>query len=180
VWALLAALLLSGPWRFLFGAVAGSDAAASRPADCLPGREVPVLDSPHVPQSRLPSVTDNSVPPTSGPHFAFTVAPGIYAGPLSPGLTVHAMEHGHVVIQYAPGTDAGTVGRLERLAKRYGRDVILAPYPGLERGVALTAWGRVDLLQRYDERRAAAFVERLRNRYSHGWTRPDDCPPAGG
>jgi hypothetical protein len=81
-------------------------------------------------------------------------------------------------VHYAPDTDHRTVRRLERLAKRYGDDVILAPYPGLERGVALTAWGRLQLQPRYDERRAGEFVERLRNRYVHGWARPDDCPAA--
>ena len=166
---------LSGPWRFLVGSVTGSP-ATSRPAPCLPGSAVPVMDSPHVSAAELAAVRYNSVPPTSGPHFGFTPAPGIYAGPLSEGLTVHAMEHGHVVIQYAPDTAPDTVRRLQRLAKHYGRDVILAPYPQLGHGIALTAWGRIDLLDSYDEGRAATFVEALRGRYVHGWTRPDGCP----
>jgi hypothetical protein len=85
------------------------------------------------------------------------------------------MEHGHVVVQYAPDTPRGTVRKLEHLAKRYGSDVILAPYPGLRHGVALTAWGRIDVMPGYDEHRAATFVERLRDRYDHGWTHRDDC-----
>jgi hypothetical protein len=175
---LLAAVLLSGPWRFLLGSVTGSPALAYRSAPCLPGQEVPIMDSPHVSPATLETVRYNSVPPTSGPHYAFTVAPGIYSEPLSPGLTVHAMEHGHIVVQYAPDTPKPTVRLLEHLAKRYAADIVLAPYPGLDHGIALTAWGRIDIMTRYDEHRASDFVERLRNRYVHGWTRPDDC--AGG
>jgi hypothetical protein len=173
--AIVVAVLLTGTWNFLLGSVTGST-ATTRPAPCLPGREVPVLDSPHIPPAKLASVRYNSIPPTSGPHFAFTLAPGIYTEPVSEGLSVHAMEHGHVVIQYAPGTPRPTVQRLQRLAKRYGRDVILAPYPKLNSGIALTAWGRIDLLDRYDESRTTSFIERLRNRYVHGWTRTIDCP----
>jgi hypothetical protein len=115
------------------------------------------------------------VPPTSGPHYPFTVATGVYAEPLAEGLTVHAMEHGHVVVQYAADTPPGVVAQLAGVARRYGKDVVLAPYPKLSRGIALTAWGRIDVLDRYDERRVTTFVERLRGRYEHRWTRPDDC-----
>jgi hypothetical protein len=172
------AFALAGPWGFLFGSVAGSP-ASERDAACLPGQAVPIMDSPHISAEELADVRYNSLPPSSGPHFGFTIATGIYTEPVSAGLTVHAMEHGHVVIQYAPDTPPRTVQELERLAKRYGRDVILAPYPELERGIALTAWGRIDVLERYDEHRATEFVERLRNRYHHGWTRPSECPSRG-
>jgi hypothetical protein len=165
----------AGPFRSVSGAVAGS-AAARRDSPCLPGRAVPILDSPHVSPARARSVRYNSLPPTSGPHFAFTIATGIYTSPIAEGLTVHAMEHGHVVIQYAPGTPRGDVDALTRTARRYGADVVLAPYPKLRTGIALTAWGRIDLLDHYDQARISTFVERLRGRYVHGWTRADDCP----
>jgi hypothetical protein len=68
------------------------------------------------------------------------------------------------------------VDALTRVAKRYGDDVILAPYPPLAAGIALTAWGRIDQLDRYDEPRIAEFVEQLAGRYNHGWTTGEDCP----
>jgi hypothetical protein len=171
---------VAGPGSFLLGSVTGS-AATTREAPCLPGREVPVMNSPHVSPAELAGVRHNSFPPTSGPHFGFTVAPGIYRNPVPAGLTVHAMEHGHVVIQYPAGAPPELVRRLEPLAKRYAGDVILAPHPELDRGVALTAWGRIDIIEgEYDQRRAVEFVERLRGRYDHGWTRAADCPPAAG
>lgn len=168
------AALLAGPYSLLLGSVVGSEAAA-RPAACLPGQEVPVMESPHVSPAAARSVRYNSTPPTSGPHYAFTVAPGRYGEPVADGLTVHALEHGHVVIRYAPGIPPEAVTRLEGLARRYGRDVVLAPYPGLPAGIALTAWGRIDLLEGYDEPRITSFVERLRNRYIHGWRQASDC-----
>jgi Protein of unknown function (DUF3105) len=184
VWVGALTALLAGLGRFPVGAVTGSavssgavtgGAVSARYAPCLPGQEVPVLASPLIPAARLASVRYNSVPPTSGPHFAFTVATGIYSAPVSTGLTVSALERGHIVVQYAPGTSRATVRRLERLAKRYGKDIVLAPYPPLRDGVAVTAWGRIDVMNRYDDRRAATFVKRLRNRYVYGWTSADDC-----
>jgi hypothetical protein len=133
------------------------------------------MDSPHIAAAEADSVKYNSLPPTSGPHFAFTVATGIYDRPVSEGLTTHAMEHGHVVIQYAVTVPEREVTELTRLARRYGADVVLAPYPPLPDGIALTAWGRIDVLDRYDERRTIAFIEQLRGRYHHGWTSGRDC-----
>jgi hypothetical protein len=170
-----AAALLTGPYQALFGTVAGSDAEAAREAPCLPGDPVPIMDSPHISESEVGSVSYNSMPPTSGPHFAFTVAPGVYDTPVPDGLAVHALEHGHVVIRYADSLPDREVAALARVARRYGADVVLAPYPEVA-GIALTAWGRFDLLDRYDEDRVIGFVEALRGRYDHGWTTARDCP----
>jgi hypothetical protein len=95
--------------------------------------------------------------------------------PVPDGLAVHALEHGHVVIRYAGGVPTSEVAALARIARRYGADVVLAPHPALERGIALTAWGRIDLLDRYEQDRVVAFVEALRGRYDHGWTSEQDC-----
>jgi hypothetical protein len=173
--AVVLALLATGPYQFVFGSVVGSP-AARRDSPCLPGRAVEILDSPHISPAQASSVRYDSLPPTSGPHYAFTIATGVYTDPVPDGLTVHALEHGHVAIQYAPGTARDEISALTRLAKRYGADVVLAPYPKLNAGIALTAWGRLDLLDHYDQRRIGSFVERLRGRYVHGWARPDDCP----
>ncbi|MFI5496819.1 DUF3105 domain-containing protein [Actinoplanes sp. NPDC051859] len=178
--AATAVTLQSG--SFLIGSVTGS-ASGTRAAPCLPGREIPVMDSPHIAESQIAAVRYNSVPPTSGPHFSFTVAPGIYPDPVPDGLAVHALEHGHIVIRYGDGTSPQAVDRLRRLSKQYGRDVVLAPYPSMGSVVALTAWGRLAEvpadLDDAREREIVDFVEGLRNRYVHTWTRADDCPPSG-
>jgi len=103
------------------------------------------------------------------------VYPGIYSAPVPDLLAVHALEHGHVVIQYGSGVTAGVVAQLTHLSKVFAGDTLLALRPSLERGIALTAWGRIDRFIEYDERRVIEFVEQLRGRYNHGWTGPDAC-----
>jgi hypothetical protein len=172
--------LLAGPYQSLLGTATGSTAQPARLAPCLPGTAVDIMDSPHIAQSAADTVTYHTTPATSGPHFAFTAATGVYQRPVLQGLTVHALEHGHVAIQYAPGTDQRQVEQLARLARRYPADVILAPNPAIENGIALTAWGQLDHLESYDETRITRFVEALRGRYQHGWISDQDCPEPTG
>jgi Protein of unknown function (DUF3105) len=163
-------------WRLITASAAGS-VAPDRVSSCLPGTAVPILPSPHVSQAAIASARYNSAPPTSGPHFPFVIAPGIYDSPIPDGLALHAMEHGHIVVHYAAGISSNELEALQRLAKRYSRDVVLAPYPHLATPIVLTAWGRIDRLTDFDEFRITTFVQQLRGRYDHGWTRPDDCGP---
>src|SRR5207253_10051135 len=73
------------------------------PCNRLPGRAVPILrDIHHIAYVDAPHVPYDSVPPTSGPHVPFVVAPGPYGSPIPEALQVHDLEHGHVLIQYAP------------------------------------------------------------------------------
>jgi Protein of unknown function (DUF3105) len=172
----IATLLALGPYNFSSATITGSK-ATQRNSPCLPGTAVPILDSPHISPARATSVHYDSVPPTSGPHFAATIATGVYPNPIPEGLTVHAMEHGHIVIQYAPNLPPDQVTALNLIARRYGADVVLAPYSKLTSGIALTAWGRIEQLDHYDEGQAVTFIEGLRGRYVHGWTYADDCSP---
>ena len=100
---------------------------------------------------------------------------GTYDSPLPPGEFVHAEEHGHVVIVYAPGTPRATVAGLEQVAKSYPGDVVLTPYGGIPHGIALAAWGRLETLDRTDRARIDAFVVALRGRYDHKWIRSGEC-----
>lgn len=168
--------LVAGRYQLLAGTVTGSTAGQLRTAPCLAGEPVAIMESPHVAPTEWDRVRYNSDPPTSGPHFSFTVATGVYDAPIPAGLSVHAMEHGHVVIQYQPATvPEPEVAGLIRLAKRHSADVILAPQPDLAHGIALTAWGRIDLLDNFDEDRIVAFIIDLAGRYDHGWTTDDPC-----
>jgi hypothetical protein len=176
VLGLLAAVvpMVTTLWPTVVGGLTGS-ATASREAPCLPGRAVPLMNSPHISWTAAATVTYNSTPPTSGPHFGFTLATGVYDTEIPDGFTVHALEHGHIAIQYAPDVTPPTVAALISLAKRHSAELILAPYQRLEHGIALTAWGRIDLLDGFDEARIERFVETFQGRYHHGWTRPDPC-----
>jgi hypothetical protein len=118
----LAASLLNGPIDLIVGTAAGSS-GVDAPHPCPRGDTVPILDSPHVSQEKAASVRYNSDPATSGPHFSFSITPGIYADPVPPGLAVHALEHGHVAVLYARNTPDSSVRRLEAIARRYAAHV---------------------------------------------------------
>jgi len=140
-------------------------------AVALTGAEVPMLPSPHIPFLGAPHAPYNSIPPTSGPHVPWVVMTGIYTQPIPDELGVHALEHGHIGIQYAPAIPAAQVAVLREIALRFPRDVVLAPYPKLRSGIALTAWGRIDMLRSADRTAVVAFIVDVRGRYNHGWSR---------
>jgi hypothetical protein len=148
---------------------AGSAPPVPAAGTVLPGQEVPTLEGRHIPYLGAEHEPYTTVPPTSGPHVPFTVAPGVYREEIADELQVHALEHGHVLIQYAPGTPSDVVDDLEDVARRYPRQVIVAPYDGLTSGIALTAWGRIDRLDTVDRARIDAFVEAFAGRYDHGF-----------
>ncbi len=89
-----------------------------------------------------------SNPPTSGTHFPTWYEDGIYAAGTTPelGRLVHALEHGRINLQYAPGTPAPTIAQLELLVNEldHGYHLLLfqnetaMPY-----AVAATAWGQL-------------------------------------
>lgn len=168
------AALTSTQYRTVVGSLAGSS-AVQRSDSCLPGTAVPVIDSPHVSEEQASRARYSSVPATSGPHYAFAANTGIYASPVPEPSFVHTMEHGHVVIAYAPSLPAADVRQLETITRSHSEDVLLTPYPGLERGVALAAWGRLQTLDRVDEQTVVAFVTGLAGRYDHGWV-GEPCP----
>jgi hypothetical protein len=136
----------------------------------LPGQEVPILPSYHIPYIGAPHIPYNSLPPTSGPHVPWVIMTGIYSQRVPNELLVHALEHGHINIQYAPRTPAAQVAVLRSIALQFPRDVVLVPYPELRSGIALTAWGRIERLRFADRGAIATFIVDLRGRYNHGWS----------
>ncbi len=118
---------------------------------------VPILPSPHVAlgTSHTPY---NSDPPTSGPHTDGLASWGVHAEPIPKEMQVHNLEDGGVVINYSCQDCPELVERLKAIAGRYDR-VVLAPYAGLERRIALTAWGRLDKFDQLDEARIVKFIK---------------------
>jgi hypothetical protein len=168
---LVALLLLSGACGPRPPASIGGTGGA------LPGQEMPTLPSPHIPYLGAAHLAYNSIPPTSGPHVPQTVAPGVYREAIPDELQVHALEHGHVLVQYSAATPAGEVRLLEGIARHHLREVIVAPYGNLETGIALTAWGRLEYLDTVDAAAVDAFIRAFAGRYDHGW-RPGRAPVA--
>lgn len=118
---------------------------------------VPIVPSPHVPLG-TPHPPYNSDPPTSGPHAPGLARWGVYTEPVSKELQVHNLEDGGVVVQYSCQDCPDLVKQLTTIAERYDH-VILAPYPGLDRKIALTAWGRIEKFDEFDEARIVKFIK---------------------
>ena len=103
-------------------------------------------------------------PPTSGPHLPESPAWG-EQGALSETLQVHALEHGGVLVQYnCPTPCQELVSNLRSITRDYDSKVILAPYSAMSSRIALTSWGKIDLLDAFDLDRIEEFVKKNRNR----------------
>ncbi len=134
---------------------------AYRAAATLPGAAVAELGNEHIPTETTPHVPYNTDPPTSGPHLPHIAPWGIHTTPIVKELQVHNLEDGGILVQYncdCPDLAA----KLAEIVKRYDKNVILAPYPGMKSRIALTAWGRIDEFEELDERRVVRFIEAFR------------------
>lgn len=102
----------------------------------------------------------NSKPPTSGWHYGDAVAPaGVSANPIPNEVQVHNLEHGEIMVQYdCPEGCQDMITQLEGIVRSYRSKVILAPYPGLDRRIALTAWGKIAFLDAVDEPFIRRFI----------------------
>ncbi len=109
------------------------------------------LSDPHPPYS--------SLPPTSGPHMGRRARWGIHKDPIPDEVQVHNLEDAGVMVQYNCGDCGILIRRLESIVGRYDEYVVLAPYPRLDRKIALTAWGRIDKFDQFDEKRIVKFIE---------------------
>lgn len=129
----------------------------------LPGTPIASLGNDHIPAIGIPHFPYNSDPPTSGPHVGYLAQWGIHAGAIPKELQVHNLEDGGVLVQYiCPEGCSDLVEKLQAIVSRYNRQVILAPYPGMDRRIALTAWGRIDKFGEFDEQRILRFIKAYR------------------
>jgi hypothetical protein len=110
-----------------------------------------------------PSEGYSTTPPTSGPHLPQAPPWGVQ-DEISEPLQVHALEHGGVLVQYnCPESCAVLVSRLNSIGTRYESKVIVAPYSKMTALIALTSWGKIDLLDEFDVGRIEKFIEKNRN-----------------
>ncbi len=143
-----------------------------------PGRAVPIQGSAHI-EKGATHVAYNSKPPTSGPHWNIAgeapVPWGIYKEPIVDEAQVHNLEHGGIMIQYNCRDCPELVAQLEGFYNRYvpehplplfrnSSKIIVAPYYDMPSRIALTAWGRIDQFNDYDEERIVKFVEAFRDK----------------
>ncbi len=117
-------------------------------------------DSDH---SGVPAAGYSTSPPTSGPHSP-NVPDWGEQDEVAEILQVHALEHGGVLVQYnCPSACPGLVANLRSITRDYDSKVILAPYSRMETRIALTSWGKIDLLEEFDRGRIEEFVKKNRN-----------------
>jgi hypothetical protein len=114
----------------------------------------------------------NTVPPTSGPHYAVPAVWGAYSEPLQEARVVHNLEHGGIFIQYGSDVPAASVEQLRSFYEDHTRGTLLAPYPSLGKQIAVGAWtapeddpdnGSAHLMkcEQFDEKAFSAFFDEL-------------------
>jgi hypothetical protein len=169
--------------RIIIGVVAVVAVAAvvffvTRQVDNQPGKFVAIQGQTHI-EKGTAHVAYNSTPPTSGPHWNIggeaPVAWGIYKEPIPDEAQIHNLEHGGVAIQYNCRDCPDLVAQIENFYNTWtpqhrlalfpaSTKVIVAPYPNMTTRIALTAWGRIDTMDSWDEERAVKFIEAWRNK----------------
>jgi hypothetical protein len=110
----------------------------------------------------------NSDPPTGGWHYDTPWDPGFYEQPVADEYLVHNLEHGHVVISYdcsKLADCAGAKAQIRQLMQRYNNwKLVAVPRVNADAAIALTAWGRLEKLDGYDEAKMTAFINAWRDR----------------
>ena len=104
--------------------------------------------------------------PTSGPHDRIWAEPGFYDAPPPRTRTVHALEHGNIVIYYdSPGADVlDTLKAWTKLYVGQWDGMLTVPKRGLGESIVLTAWVKELRQDRFDPASAAAFIDAFRGR----------------
>lgn len=156
---------------FLFLRAQGVFDAAPIGASVIPGQveanvgqKVDIQGSGHLTAGQR-FTSYSTTPPSSGPHDQSTLPYGVYSSPVSDERMVHSLEHGAIFIGYN-GLSAADEAQLKAIPRRWPAGpfgtvkIIVAPYPRLDQGtIALTAWGYIDKMQQYDERRILGFIK---------------------
>ncbi|MGH8953222.1 MAG: DUF3105 domain-containing protein [Acidimicrobiia bacterium] len=113
-----------------------------------------------------PTPEYNSDPPTSGPHDPSPAPCGIYREPVSDQGWLHSLEHGAVFVQYDPSLPETDIEAVEDMVRSNGREILLAPRPGIPAPYALGAWTRLLLVDEIDQNLVDSFEREFGNRFS--------------
>lgn len=141
--------------------LAGIGYLALRPDPEVPGVERPLNEGrAHVEPAEI---AYDDAAPTSGAHLASAPACGVAPSQLDPGLAVHALEHGAVVLWYDPASD-DLADRLPDILDDWDSHWILSPNSDIADPIVATAWNRRMSFQDADEPALREFVETYRER----------------
>jgi len=133
-----------------------------------PGEYVPSQGNAHIAEAQMGDFVYNTLPPTSGPHLGSLARWGVHDEPIPNELQVHNLEDGGVIVNYdCPEGCPDLVAQMEEVVEHYDEGVILAPYPGMDTRIALTAWQRIDQFEGFDAERIERFVHAYRGADHH-------------
>lgn len=104
-------------------------------------------------------------PPASGAHFPAWQNCGIYNHPVQNQTAVHSLEHGAVWVAYQPDIDPAVLQTITDQLKSE-RFALVAPYPGLQNTVVLTAWRRQLAVNDWFDPAVDDFLDTYMGRYS--------------
>ena len=104
----------------------------------------------------------NTVPPTSGDHYARWAECGFVEFELVDERIVHNLEHGNIVISYNLG-DQSKIDQLREAFNDIGPSRIWGvarPYEAIPEGtIVAAAWGIIDTMQDVDKERLQKFFD---------------------
>ena len=130
----------------------------------MPGVPVPNEGAEHVAVGA--PLTYRSNPPSSGPHYAGTAPWSFSEAAVSPGLWVHNLEHGGIVLLYKCPQDCRELrGQLRGLYDKLRPSqlgyvkLLVAPDDAIEGRIVALAWDRRDTLESFDEDRLRRFYD---------------------
>lgn len=147
-------------------------------AEGLPQTAQKVPDSGRTHIQKGGNVSYNSNPPTSGAHYGDWRRAGNYDEPQQDEYLVHSLEHGYIIMSYncnagqggsvTPSPDQAQDCQLkeqlnEVLDEKGAWKLIVVPRPNLDVPIALTAWGYIDKMDKFDKDRTFAFIDALRD-----------------
>ncbi len=122
---------------------AGPVGVAAEEAGCGDIEEVEAFDNQHIDEGS-PHAEYNSNPPTNGPHYATPSDTGFFTTAIEPERAIHNLEHGQIVIWYAPDAPQQVTDDLEALAEKGTGAILVTPYEALEDyNFYLTAWNKL-------------------------------------
>jgi hypothetical protein len=144
------------------GGVSDEVGVSEAAANCTGVREPEKQPADHIAPGE-PHPPYSSDPPTSGPHLEQPANPGFYDQPLPAEQVIHNMEHGQIVIWYAPDAPEEVVGNIESLVRQESTATLAVPYEavGNTHTFVMTAWGASQACEQVSQ----AVVNKFRTEY---------------
>lgn len=149
--------ILVGAFVLIIGMIIWSSIGPS------PGTSVADMGNVHIESVDSPHTSYNTIPPTSGPHIGSIASWGIHDEQIADEIQTHNLEDGGVIVHYDPErVSAELIDELKDIVRSYSSSLILEPYEGLNTPIVLTAWGKIDELESFDEQRIKDFINAYR------------------